>query len=203
MKLYLLVLVAWGCLAPVSLGAQAERQSPEDEEAIHNELRALREDLVDALIAGDVERQLSYAHENVVVTWQNNEVCRGHAGLREFLKRTGSEAFQGYTVSPTADELTILYDNGNTGIVFGNSVPRYKLLGKDFELNNRWTATLVREDGRWLIASYHVSANVLDNPLLNMAKQAAYWIGGIALVVGVVLGLVGRMVFRKLRRHPA
>ncbi len=74
-------------------------------------------------------------------------------------------------------------------------------MGMEFDLENRWTDTLVKEDGRWLIASYHVSANVLDNPVLSIAKKAAYWSGGIALVVGIVLGMVGNIVVRKVRKR--
>jgi ketosteroid isomerase-like protein len=207
MKVYPIVLVlAWGCLTPLSLRAQAvdaTKESPDDEEAIHNELRALRTALTAAIAAGNVEQQLPHVHKNVVATWQNNEVVRGRDRLREFLgkKDSGEErVFQGYQEPPTADELTILY-GGDTGIAFGSSVPHYKILGMEFDLENRWTATLVKEDGRWLIASYHVSANVLDNPVLSIAKKAAYWSGGIALVVGIVLGMFGDIVVRKLRKR--
>jgi hypothetical protein len=73
----------------------------------------------------------------------------------------------------------------------------------EFDLKNRWTATLVKEDGRWLIAGYHVSANVLDNPVLDAAKTAMYWTGGITLVIGFVLGIIGSMVVRKTRLRAA
>jgi len=209
MKVYPIVLVlAWGCLSPLSLHAQAvdaTKESSEDEKAIHNELRALRKALTDAVAAGDVEQQLPHVHKNVVATWQNNEVVRGRNQLREFLGKLDSgedRVFQGYKESPTADELTILYGD-DIGIAFGSSVPHYKILGMEFDLENRWTATLVKEDGRWLIASYHVSANILDNPVLSIAKKAAYWSGGIALVVGVFLGMVGNIVVRKLRKRTA
>ncbi len=198
------IVLVLGFLTPLS-PAQTDTSAvaaPQDEEAIHNELRAIREGLVDAVLKGDVERQLSYVHDNVVVTWQNGEVARGHQGLRDFLDRTGSEVFQGYTVLPAADELTILYGD-NTGIVFGSSVPHYKLLGREFDLNNRWTATLVKENGRWLIASYHVSGNILDNPLLTVAKRGMYWVGGIALVVGLVVGMFGGKIVRRLRKTAA
>ena len=70
--------------APASLGAQVSA-TPED--PAHNELRALRTQVLDAIKAGDVERTLTYVHPNVVVTWQNQEVCRGQQGLRDFYNR--------------------------------------------------------------------------------------------------------------------
>jgi ketosteroid isomerase-like protein len=196
------------CLAPIFLCAQESTATPSaraDDEAIHNELRELREDLTKALIAGDVDRQLEFAHKNIVTTWQNNDVTRGHDGLKAFLSKMDDgkqKVFQGYTQRPEADDLSIIY-SGDAAIAFGSSVPHYKILGMEFDLKNRWTATLVKEDDRWLIAAYHVSSNVLDNPVLDAAKHAVYWTAGIALVGGIALGFIGSAVVRRIRLRAA
>src|SRR3954471_4291137 len=44
----------------------------------------LREGLIDSFNKGDVERLLTYLDMNVVVTWQNGEVCRGPAAVRAY-----------------------------------------------------------------------------------------------------------------------
>lgn len=170
-------------------GATVWDQATAAEDAAHNELRTLRSELIDAITKGDLDRVLRHVHTNVVVTWQNNEVCRGHPGLRDFFHRTGKDTFKGYRLPPTPDELTILY-GADTGVSFGPTIAQYKLLGKAYELKSRWTATLVKEEGRWLLAGYHISMNVLDNPLLGGAKQALYWGGGGALVVGLLAGFL-------------
>jgi ketosteroid isomerase-like protein len=162
------------------------------EDPAHNELRELRTRIIDAIAAGEVDPVLPYVHTNVVITWQNNEVCRGHEGLRDFFEKMGREAFREYKLPPTPDELTVLHGD-DTGVSFGRTVAQYRLLGKDLELESRWTATLVKEDDRWLLAGYHISMNVLDNPLLNAAKNTVYLAGGGALVVGLIAGiLLGR-----------
>jgi hypothetical protein len=76
-------------------------------------------------------------------------------------------------------------------------VAEYHLLGKTYELKSRWTATLVKVDGKWLLAAYHISMNVLDNAILSAAKSGLYLAAGIALVIGV---LIGRIIFK---RRPA
>jgi ketosteroid isomerase-like protein len=168
----------------------AQVTPPED--PAHEELRTLRKELVAAIIAGDVETQLVHTRPDVVVTWQNQVVCRGHEELREFMKESGSSAFKGYKVEPTADLLTILH-GGDTGISTGRSVGAYQLIGKEFEFENRWTATLVKEDGRWLVAAYHVSLNALDNPILNSAKGMLIGAAGVAGVIGLLIGwLLGK-----------
>jgi len=178
-------------LVPSALWGAQQAQAPAEDPA-HNELRAFLSNLRTAVKSGDVDAQLKYTHPNIVVTWQNNEVSRGHNGLREFMKRMGTAAFRGYEVEPTPDELTILAGD-DTGISFGRSVARYSVLGNEYVFQNRWTATLVKENDQWLLASYHVSLNALDNPILNAATSAWYWVGGATLLVGFVGGvLVGK-----------
>jgi uncharacterized protein (TIGR02246 family) len=177
-----------GCAWLVAYGlAMGQAQPKPAEDPAHEELRALRTQIIDAITKGDIDRVMLSVHPDVVITWQNNEVCRGHQGLREFFERMGKEAFKGYRKPPTPDELTILHGN-DTGVSFGETVADYHLLGSSHQMKSRWTSTLVKENGRWLLAGYHISMNVLDSPILNAAKRALYWAGGLALLVGVVAG---------------
>ncbi len=185
MKKQTVLLMVCGWLACGTLWQQASAA----EDPAHNELRALRTQVIDAITKGDFDGVIRNVHTNVVITWQNSDVCRGHQGLREFFNRMGKDTFKGYKVPPTPDELTIIH-GGTTGVSFGQTIANYKLLGKDFELKSRWTATLVKEDGKWLLATYHVSMNVLDNPLLNAAKSGLYLAAGAALAAGLIVGLL-------------
>ncbi len=178
-----------GLLLTVGLGF-AQDTPPED--PAHEELRAFRKEIVAAIVAGDIEAQLKLASPDVVVTWQNHVVCRGHDELRKFMKEAGTDAFKGYKVEPEADVLTVLH-GGDTGISTGRSVGLYDVLGKEFEFENRWTATLVKEDGRWLVAGYHVSLNALDNPILSGATRTLSWGAGGSAIVGLLVGwLIGK-----------
>jgi len=145
---------------------------------------------------GDIERELTYMEPNVVVTWHNAEVSRGRDGVRTYLNRVlnGPNKFlSAYSASVNVDELTILY-NDDTGISFGSAVEHMKLTdGHTIDLPSRWSATLVKEGDKWLVASLHASDNLFDNPLLDMAKRLMYWAGGVCLVVGLVFGFaIGR-----------
>lgn len=170
-----------------------------DEEEIHAQLRTLRDDVTKAIIEGDPDGQVARVHDNVVVTWQNNQVVRTADGLKKFLGEMnsgGTRVFQGYTVPPTADELAILHGD-DTAIAFGKSTPHYKYMGMEFDLDNRWTATLVKDGDQWKIAAYHVSANVMDNPVLNIAKRSVYWAVGGGLLVGLVVGGLGARLLKR------
>jgi ketosteroid isomerase-like protein len=191
------------CIAALPASSQAPPKVPPqtqvppvNDEAVHNELRAVRDGLVDAMNKGDIERELTYLAPNVVVTWHNAEVSRGREGVRAYLNRilTGPNKFiSAYSANVEVDELTILY-GGDTGISFGSAVEHFTLAnGTALELPSRWSATLVKMGDKWLVASLHGSDNLFDNPMLTMAKRTAYWAGGICLVVGLLIGmLVGK-----------
>jgi hypothetical protein len=95
------------------------------------------------------------------------------------------------------DELTRLY--GNTGVAQGSSTDHYVLTdGTDIVVHGRWTCTLVKEGDQWLIAAFHYSTNVFDNPVLDKVKSAAMTFGGIAAVGMLLVGLViGRFTARR------
>jgi ketosteroid isomerase-like protein len=163
------------------------------EDPAHVPLRALRDDLVDAVGKRDLPRLLGHLHPNVVVTWQNAEVSRGRDGVRSYLERMlGGEqsVVERFTTAPEVDELTILY-GGDTGIAFGRSTDHFQLRhGPAFDLSTRWTATLVKESGAWQIAAFHASTNIFDNPLTRAARRWLVWAAAVALLVGVAVGMV-------------
>jgi ketosteroid isomerase-like protein len=179
----------------VALSASSQAPPPKDE-AAHNELRALRDGLIDAMNKGDIDRELAFMHPNVVVTWHNAEVSRGRDGVRAYLTRMLSgpnKVVSSYSATVDVDELTILY-GASTGISFGSAIEHFKLNdGRMLDLPARWSATVVKDGDKWLVASLHASDNLFDNPLLALAKRTAYWAGGAALVVGLIAGFaIGR-----------
>jgi hypothetical protein len=183
-------------LAPTASHAQTPAAPPEN--PAHQELRQLRDGLLDTINKGDIEGTLKYLHTNCVITWHNAEVSRGHDGVRAYFNRvmTGpNRIVDSFNCSVKVDELTILYgDTDNMGICFGSSDEHFKLAsGKDLDVKGRWTATLVKENGQWLVASLHVSSNLFDNVVLDMAKKTAAVAAVICLAAGLVVGwFVGR-----------
>jgi hypothetical protein len=165
-------------------------------EAAHKELRALRDGLLDAMNKGDIERELTYLHTNAVITWHNAEVSRGREGVRAYYERLTdgpNKMVDKFFAEVNVDELTILHGE-NTGISFGSSIEHFKLTsGGSFDLKGRWTATLVRENGKWLVASLHVSTNMFDNVMLEMVKKRALVAVVILFVIGAAIGwFIGR-----------
>lgn len=165
---------------------------PTKEDPAHEQLRTLRKEMVEAANAGDIDRLLTHLDDDVVVTFMDAEVARKPAGVKAYLEtmlKGPTRKVTGFTTDPTVDELTHLY--GDTGVALGSSKDSYSLTdGRQFTTATRWTATLVRKGDRWKVAALHASASMFDNPVLDIAKRWLYWTGGIAVAVGLLLGLV-------------
>ncbi|MFT4549535.1 MAG: ketosteroid isomerase-like protein [Verrucomicrobiales bacterium] len=167
----------------------------QEEDPIHEQLRVTRAAVIEAIESRDIDLMMAFVHPDVTVTWQNGETCHGVDELRRFYDRMGKDAFVKFKVPHEADRLSVLHGD-DTAISSGRVVADYVLLGKSYEFESRWTATLVLQDGKWLIAGYHISLNALDNPILNAAKPAVW----IAAIVGLVVGLVLALLICRLRR---
>lgn len=165
------------------------------DEAVHEELRALKETCQAAINAGDVETLLEHLHPNVVITWPTGEVSRGREGVEAFYQKlfSGPDAqLEQYSTTATVDELTILH-GGDTGIAWGEAQDVFTVKGGGTsEMLARWTATVVRHEGRWVLASFAGSVDPFDNPVLKTAASGAGLTGGVVgLLVGLLVGMLG------------
>ena len=194
-------LVCLSMLIVVAAGTAVAAQPAED--PAHAQLRALRDNLVEAVNKRDVNRLLQSLEPDVVVTWQNSEVSRKPEGVRGYITRMldgPNSIVESFTTTPVVDELTILY-GGDAGVVFGSSRDSFRLRsGQSFDLDSRWTATVVNTGAGWKIASFHASTNLFDNPLLAAAKRFGIIAAIVALIVGFAAGF---FVARRRRARTA
>lgn len=169
-------------------------------EAIHDELRKVRDDILAAIARGDVEGVLVHLHPDVVFTPMDAKVCHGPEEVRAYFEKMmkGPDAIvTKVRLDFRVDRLTDLY--GDTGLAFGSSNDHYTLAnGMDFPVQTRWTCALVRHDGRWKIAAFQASTNAFDNPILERVTRAARLTGGgVGLALGLLLGALLTVVARR------
>lgn len=175
-------------------------------EATHDALRALRDEGLAAVSEGNFDALAEHVHPNVVLTVENGTVVRSKDGLRDFYERTltgPNSALQGFVVSDfEVDELSILYGD-DTAIAFGSANLEYRpRAGEPLHEKARWSATMVRENDRWLIASFHTSVDFTTSQLMDRAiSMTMKYAGGIGAVVGLGLGLAGGFWYGR-RRKP-
>lgn len=156
--------------------------------------------LLDAMEAGisklDIEALLKLTQPDVVITWQNAEVSRGHAQVRAYYDRMmkgGAPIVRKFSTKATLGGPAVFY--GDSAVAYGTNVDSYELAeGLAFTLNANWSTTIVKADGQWKVAALHFSTNLFDNALLDAAKRFTWYAAGGALLLGLALGwLVLRM----------
>lgn len=207
-------MMRWKALVVVTcLGASfasAQEVKPKEakpvpkEDPAHQELRALKDHLLEAFNKKDLDSMLKYVHPNAVVTWQNAEVSRGHDGIRNYYKKMlegPDRRVEKVSTKADVDELTILYGDSN-GLSFGTLDQDFTLTdGTVFNLKSRWTVHTVKDKGQWLVSGFHASGDIFDNGVLHLAlRKTAEWTAVAAGVVGLLLGVVGTWGIGRLRR---
>lgn len=162
----------------------------------------LRDGLVDSFTKGDIDRLLSHLDPDVVVTWQNGEVCRGVGEVRAFYTRMMSGDKRVVREVKSDPEIVGRHIYGDWAVSWGNLHDHFVLMdGTDLPLNSVFTATIAKRGDRWLVTSYHVSVNTFENPVIKHAvAKTAVWTGLAGCAAGLLLGwLIRRVCGRKQR----
>ena len=202
MKRSLLALGLILALAAMPAAHAGQPAQDKNAEAAHEELRALMKEMVAAYNAGELDKLMAVLDDNCVVTWQNAHVDKNSQQVKAYIEemtKGPNRVVKKSTIAPEADELSFLYNDNNTAVGFGHSKDHYELTdGTEFDQNTRWTATLVKKDGKWKATSIHISTNMFDNPILRMAvMKSMWWSGGIGVGVGLLAGLLAGWLFRR------
>ncbi len=151
-------------------------------------LRVLLDRMEKATASLDVDGATALMHPEVIVTWQNAEVSKGHEQIRAYYARMlkgSSPIVKGYGVKATLSAPAVFY--GDSAVAWGTTVETYELSdGLKFTLNANWSTTIVKKDGDWKIAALHFSTNLFDNPLLRNAERLVWIAGLVGLLAGVL-----------------
>jgi ketosteroid isomerase-like protein len=198
-----LVKLRFALLALLTLGLTTQASAQEERSQDHDQLRALLKRGAEALNTRQLDTMAPYLHPEFTLVTVDNHKLKGIAGLQGYL----SDLFDGETpmlksieVRPEADELTTFLDD-DSGIVYGTSNDRYTFSEGDVrEMTSRWSAVVQKDGENWKLVSVHFSANLLDNPVIDVAKNTAkrmmIIIGGVGLAAGLAIGVL-------LRRRPS
>ena len=111
--------------------------------------------------------------------------------LKQVRRNKGAPGIDKMTVDATTDKRLILND-GNLVISSGEMKDHYVLgRGPSVNLNSRWSATLIKDNDRWLLASFSASTNAFDNEVVSLyLTSQKYTVSAAAGLIGIGLGLV-------------
>ena len=176
-------------------------KAEEPNAAVHNALRQLKATMQEALNERDLDTIAANVTPDIVFTTMNGDVCKGRDQIRAYFTKmmtAPGHVVKSITTSFDADALTTLYGD-DTGVAYGSSNDHYELMnGQKFDIRGRWTCTMVRQGDKWLIASFHYSANIFDNPILNKMRTVLIVAACVGAAAALIIGLfVGAMMRKK------
>jgi hypothetical protein len=137
----------------------------------------------------NIERMLAQMEDSATVTWLNAEVSRGKADIKAYYQRMvgGEDAIlKKYFTKAKLGAPAKFY--GDIAIADGTTADEFFPWKRGvFKFNSNWSGTMVKSDGRWRLASLHLSTNVFNNPLLDEYKQMLWYVGLGAFGAGLIL----------------
>ena len=205
LRIFSLLLVA-SLLQALPAAAQTA-PSPADQAqlaAIHTELRAVKDRLVQAINAKNITALMADVTPDIAFTAINNDTVVGADKVKAYYDKmlTGSSRFlNDFSMTAQTDELSRLYANNTMAVATGSADVMLDLRGGSgmkYTLPLRWTATLSRQNGPWKLAAIHFSADLSDNPYLSAMSTFWKWVtagtGLVALAIGYFVGRRRRRV---------
>ena len=192
-KLIALLLVTLTFTLPAWSEPEASKNDGEATAAITK----LREGLVTSFKKGDIDSLVTYLDPEVVVTWQNGEVCKGPAEVRAFYDRMMTGPKRMVREIQSNPEVIGRHVYGDWAVSWGNLHDQFLLSnGAELSFNSVFTATIAKRGDRWLVVAFHASVNAFDNPVPNAGSQRlAEWVGAAGLFGGLFFGFMARRIF--------
>ncbi|MEQ1506099.1 MAG: SgcJ/EcaC family oxidoreductase [Myxococcota bacterium] len=188
--------MAVGVLAVLAVAHAGEAET-------HDALRAVKAEMERALNARDIDAIVAHSTPDVVFTAMNGDVVQGRDGVRAYFDKMmngSAKVVESIDATFAADALSVLKGD-DTAISWGTSNAHFVLVdGEDFEVNARWSATLVRDPAGsdWQVASFHYSTGLWDNPIVAAANRWAMTAGvAVAFVAGAAGAIAGFLVGRR------
>ncbi len=166
------------------------------ESVLHQQLRDLRSTMQQALNQRDLDTLLQHVTDTVVFTTMNGDRVIGKESIRRYFEKMlegSNPVVKSVQTQFEVEALSHLYGS-DTAVAFGHSRDHYELANGDvWTVTPQWSSTLVRQNGQWLIANFHYSVNIFDNPILSAQRKWLLGGGLIAVLLALVLGFfIGR-----------
>lgn len=169
-------------------------------QADHEALRKLKADAVEAVNNRDYVSMQKFLHQPFMTTLITQDSFTDSVKLKEYFEGLFSRQFlrmKKVSISAEADDLSQIYE-GTFAVTKGATKEHYELAdGRSFDIDGRWTAVSLKENGDWKLLAVHTGTNFLDNPVLSAIEKSMVWFGAGGVLVGLFLGFAAGWVMRQ------
>jgi len=194
LRLLILGLLIGSTTATAQTARPAPAPTPAQIEALHNDLRAVRDRLVQAVNQKNIVALTAELSPQVAFTAINNDTVTGIENVKAYFDRMmgGSSRFlNDFSIKVESDSLSTLYADNRVAVATGRADTFLDLRGGSgmkYTVPLRWTATLERTTGPWKLAAIHFSADLSDNPYLSALSTFWKWVAALIGIAGLGLG---------------
>lgn len=169
-------------------------------QADHEALRKLKSDAVEAVNKRDYALMQKFLHQPFMTTLITQDNFTDTGKLKDYfegLYTRDTLKMKNVSIAAEADELSQIYE-GTFAVNKGSTKEHYELAdGRKFDLDGRWTAVSIKENGEWKLLAVHLGTNFLDNPVLNAIENSVVWFGAGGAAGGLLIGFAAGWFFRK------
>ena len=184
MKAFLvLILMSW---MPLSHSQETSEDTRKND---RGELKVILSDIQNALNTFNMDALLMPLSDSVTISFMTTEVVVGKTQIKEYYSKmfeNEDSPLSKYTTQATIDAPARFH--GDTAVAHGRAQDVYTLKdGGTYQFNTRWTATAIKDSGKWEVLSINFSVDTFDNIVIEELKKNLWMFTILAFFSGAII----------------
>lgn len=162
-----------------------------------------REIALEALNTRNFTKIDPYLHPQFIITTVDNQVFHTTSEFEKYWNQQFSSTIENIKMQLQGESIRTFL-SPEIDVAAGGAITTFSFKdGKSANMALRWTAVLQKLEDKWMIQSLHFSSNLLDNPVLNAARQLNKTLGVAAGLVGFLLGAATMVILNRRTKRRA
>ncbi|MCZ8100512.1 MAG: nuclear transport factor 2 family protein [Burkholderiales bacterium] len=162
-----------------------------------------REIALEALNTRNFTKIDPYLHPQFIITTVDNQVFHTTSEFEKYWNQQFSSTIENIKMQLQGETIRTFL-SPEIDVAAGGAITTFSFKdGKSANMALRWTAVLQKLEDKWMIQSLHFSSNLLDNPVLNAARQLNKTLGVAAGLGGFLLGAATMVILNRRTKRRA
>ena len=162
-----------------------------------------REIALEALNTRNFTKIDPYLHPQFIITTVDNQVFHTTSEFEKYWNQQFSSTIENIKMQLQGESIRTFL-SPEIDVAAGGAITTFSFKdGKSANMTLRWTAVLQKLEDKWMIQSLHFSSNLLDNPVLNAARQLNKTLGVAAGLGGFLLGAATMVILNRRTKRRA